>query len=283
MILVDFNQIAYATMFGHMAHTKQSEPDINMLRHLMLNSLRATVKRFKREYGEVVVICDDKYYWRKEVFPQYKAHRQSDREKSPFNWLSVFACMDALRAEIQKNLMYRVLQVPRAEADDIIGVLAPLFAADQSVMIVSGDKDFIQCQMYPSVRQYSPQLEKLITEENPTSALKEKIIRGDSGDGIPNILSPDDVFVSGGRQKPIHSKKVTLWLTQTPEEFCTSGDMLRNYRRNEMLIDLRQIPVSLKGEVLQAYENATHASRQEFLNYLIASGLKELTRAIEDF
>lgn len=282
MILVDWNQIAYSTMFGHMAHTKQSEPDINMLRHLMLNSLRSTVRRFKREYGSVLVACDDRHYWRKEVFAQYKAHRQGDREKSPFNWVSVFQCMDTLRTEIQQHLLYRVLQVPRAEADDIIGVLVPLFAAEERVLIVSGDKDFIQCQMYPNVRQYSPQLEKLIQDDYPSQTLKEHVIRGDSGDGIPNILSPDDVFVSGGRQKPIHSKKVALWLTQTPEEFCT-GEMLRNYKRNEMLIDLRQIPVALKSEVLQAYENATHASRQEFLNYMIASGLRELTRAIEDF
>jgi len=283
MILVDWGQIFYATVFGHLAHTKQSEPSINMIRHLMLNSLRATVRRFKREYGEVVVICDDRDYWRKEVFPQYKAHRKSDREKSPFNWVSVFNCMDTLRGEIQKHLMYKVLRVPRAEADDIIGVLVPLFAAIQPVMIVSGDKDFIQCQMYPNVRQYSPQLEKLMDDKNPMMTLKEHVIRGDSGDGIPNILSPDDVFVSGGRQKPIQSKKVAQWLTQTPEEFCTSGDMLRNYRRNEMLIDLRQIPVSLKSEVLQAYESSTHAPRSQFLNYLIASGLRELTRLIEDF
>ena len=283
MILVDWNQIMYATMFGHMAHTKQSEPDINMLRHLMLNSLRSSVRRFKREYGEVVVVCDDTNYWRKDIFPHYKAHRKSDREKSPFNWVAVFNCMDTLRAEIQKHLMYKVLRVPRAEADDIIGVLTPLFAAEQPVMIVSGDKDFIQCQMYPNVRQYSPQLEKLVVVDDPMSTLKEHVIRGDSGDGIPNILSPDDVFVFGERQKPIQSKKVALWLTQTPEEFCTSGDMLRNYRRNEMLIDLRQIPTHMKVEVLQAYESSTHVSRSEFLNYLIASGLKELTRAIEDF
>jgi hypothetical protein len=283
MILVDWGQIFYATMFGHLAHTKQTEPDVAMIRHLMLNSLRSTVKRFKATYGEVVVICDDTNYWRKDVFQHYKAHRKSDRDKSPFNWVAVFNCMDTLRGEIQQHLMYKVLQVPRAEADDIIGVLAPLVAAEQSVMIVSGDKDFIQCQAYPNVRQYSPQLEKQLVEQNPMSILKEHVIRGDSGDGIPNILSADDVFVSGGRQTPIQSKKVAVWLTQTPEEFCTSGDMLRNYRRNEMLIDLRQIPTHMKVEIVQAYESATRASRSQFLTYLMVSGLRELTRSIEDF
>lgn len=283
MLLVDFSQIFYACVLEHLAASKQSEANIGMVRHVILNSLRSHVKRFKREYGEVVIAMDAQNYWRRDYFPHYKASRKKNREKSVFNWESIFVCMDALKAELDANLPYKIMRVEGCEADDIIGFLAHVYGPSEKIMIISGDKDFAQLQVHKNVLQFSPLLKKLITEQFPQASLKELIIRGDHGDGVPNILSPDDVFVSGGRQKPIMEKKIITWINMPVETFCTVGDMLRNFKRNETLIDLRNIPVDFKMKINQAYDTTVPANRGVFLQYLIASGLKELTESVEDF
>lgn len=282
MIIVDFSQIAYACILEHLASTKQPNADIDMVRHVILNSLRSNVKKFKREYGEVVIAMDDRNYWRRDYFPHYKASRKKNRDKSPFNWTSIFTCLDTLKGELQANLMYKIVSVDGCEADDIIGFLTHAYAPSQKIMIVSGDKDFNQLQVHANVFQYSPLLKKMIVEKFPEVSLKQQIIRGDTGDGIPNILSPDDVFVTGGRQKPIMEKKIITWLNMEVEAFCTA-DMLRNFKRNEMLIDLKQIPEAVKTKIEEAYSLAAPHGRNHFWKYLIASGLRELTATVEDF
>jgi hypothetical protein len=112
--------------------------------------------------------------------------------------------------------------------------------------------------------------------------LKQLIIRGDKGDGIPNILSKDDTFVEGVRQKPITEAKIINWMNQSPEEFC-NDEMLRNFKRNEMLIDLTKIPENLKTTILDTYETAKGKTRQEFMNYMIANRLKNLIEVIDEF
>jgi hypothetical protein len=283
MILVDFNQISYACILEHLASTKQAEASIEMVRHMMLNTLRSNVKKFKREYGEVVVAYDSQNYWRREYFPNYKANRKKARAKSQFNWASIFTCLETLQAELKKNLMYKVLCVDGCEADDIIGHLAHVYGPMDKILIISGDKDFIQLQVHKNVEQFSPLIKKMIVDKFPQVTLKQQIIRGDTGDGVPNILSPDDVFVSGGRQKPIMEKKLISWLNSPVQDFCANDTMLRNYKRNEKLIDLKEIPVEIKAKIGEAFEAATHPNRNDFMKYLAASGLRELTESVEDF
>lgn len=284
MILVDFNQIGYACTVEYLLMTKQAKADVPLVRHMILNTLKSHVRKFKHEYGEVVVAYDSDSYWRRERFPHYKANRKKSREKSPFDWTSIFACMDTLREEFKQYLPYKVLDVPGAEADDIIGCLTLEQSMGTKVLILSGDKDFVQLQMsIADVTQHSPFLKAAIVDKQPELTLKQHIIRGDSGDGIPNILSPDDVFVSGGRQKPIQEKRVIEWLQKQPEAFCSTETMLRNYKRNEELIDLRRIPADIQKRILDSYTSTTHVGKSEFFNYLVASGLKELTGAVSEF
>ncbi len=285
MILIDFSQIAHACTIEYLLMTKQKNADIALVRHMMLNTIRVNVKKYKNDYGEVVIAYDSDTYWRKEKFPHYKANRKKARENSQFNWQSIFTCIDALRKEFRQYLPYKVIEVSGAEADDIIGCLTYEQVLGTQVLILSGDKDFFQLQSAnANVTQRSPFVKGDLKDNvSPDVILKDHIIRGDTGDGIPNILSPDDVFVSGGRQKPLHTKKLVEWLTKTPEEFCVDGDMLKNYKRNEELIDLRRIPSHIKESILKAYAEANPPSRSEFLTYLVASGLKELTSSVSDF
>jgi 5'-3' exonuclease len=282
MIIFDFNQVAIANLMEQIGSSKTAV-DESLVRHMILNTIRTYVKKFKAEYGnDIIIACDNKKYWRRDVFPHYKAHRKKARDSSGHDWNSIFECLNKIREELRGHSPYKVIEVDTAEADDIIAVLSMRHSATQKVMILSSDKDFAQLQKYPNVEQYSPILKKFIKEPLPSAQLKQLVIRGDKSDGIPNILSKDDVFVEGVRQKPITEAKIINWMNQRPEEFC-NDEMLRNYKRNEMLIDLTQIPETLKQSIIDTYESTKGHTRQEFMNYMVANRLKNLIEVIDEF
>jgi hypothetical protein len=282
MIIFDYNQVAISNLMEQIGSSK-TQVEEGLVRHMILNTIRTYVKKFKDSHGpEVVIACDNKNYWRRDIFPHYKAGRKKARESSGHDWNTIFECLNKIREELRNHSPYKVVVVDTCEADDIIATLVMKHSATQKVMILSSDKDFAQLQRYPNVEQYSPILKKYIKEPLPLLQLKQLIIRGDKGDGIPNILSPDDVFVVGGRQKPITEAKIIKWMNQEAKEFC-NDEMLRNFSRNEILIDLSKIPEKLVGEILHTYENAKGHSRQDFMNYMIANRLKNLIEVIDEF
>jgi hypothetical protein len=282
MIIFDFNQVAISSLMEQIGSSKKSVEE-NLVRHMILNVIRTYVKKFKATHGpEVVIACDNRNYWRRDFFPQYKASRKKSRDASGHDWNSIFECLHKIKEELKEYSPYKVIDVDTAEADDIIAVLAMRQSSQEKVMILSSDKDFAQLQKFTNVEQFSPILKKFIKEPLPYVQLKQMIIRGDKGDGIPNIMSPDGVFVDGGRQKPITEAKIIVWLNQEPTEFCNE-DMLRNYKRNELLIDLTQIPESLQKTIIDTYESATAKTKQVFMNYMIANRLKNLLEVIDEF
>jgi 5'-3' exonuclease len=282
MIIFDFNQVAISNLMEQIGSSK-TQVEESLVRHMILNTIRTYVKKFKSTHGpEVVIACDNKNYWRREIFPHYKAGRKKAREASGHDWNTIFECINKIRDELKNNSPYKVIEVHTCEADDIIAVLAARHAANEKVMILSSDKDFAQLQRFSNVEQYSPILKKYIKEPLPALQLKQLVIRGDKSDGIPNILSADDVFVAGGRQKPITEAKIIKWLNQDPKEFC-EGEMYRNYSRNETLIDLTKIPENLKQSIIDSYESAVPNSKQKFMNYMIANRLKNLLEVIDEF
>jgi len=282
MIIFDFNQVAISSLMEQIGSSKKPVEE-NLVRHMILNVIRTYVKKFKATHGpEVVIACDNRNYWRRDFFPQYKASRKKSRDASGHDWNSIFECLHKIKEELKEYSPYKVIDVDTAEADDIIAVLAMRQSSQEKVMILSSDKDFAQLQKFTNVEQFSPILKKFIKEPLPYVQLKQMIIRGDKGDGIPNIMSPDGVFVDGGRQKPITEAKIIVWLNQEPTEFCNE-DMLRNYKRNELLIDLTQIPESLQKTIIDTYENTTAKTKQVFMNYMIANRLKNLLEVIDEF
>ena len=255
--------------------------DENLVRHMVLNTIRANIRKF-REYGEVIIACDNKRYWRREVFPPYKAHRKKARADSGHDWGKIFECLNKVRDELKTQSPYRVLDVNGAEADDVIGVLTRKFAPTQKIMILSSDKDFVQLQMNSNVSQYSPTMKKTIKSDNPTAQLKELIITGDKGDGIPNILSEDTCIIDGIRQKAITKVRLSEMMnTVIPVD--GTDTLKRNWSRNQQLIDLSYIPETIVQSILDTYENTKPASRQQFMNYMIANRLKNLLEVIDEF
>ena len=282
-ILIDLNQVLISNLMQQINSNPKVKLDENLIRHMVLNSLRSYSRQFRSKYGEIVVACDSKKYWRRDVFPFYKAHRKKDREKSEFDWHLIFETLNKIRDELKENFPYRVIEVEGAEADDVIGVLTARLAPHQEILILSSDKDFVQLQKYPNVSQYSPILKRFVKTEDPQQYIREHIIRGDRGDGIPNFLSPDNTFVAGERQKVISKKKLTEWIDADPKEFCTTDIMLRGYKRNQMLVDLDYIPEEIKIQIAVLYDNIKPANKQKMLTYFIENRLKNLIEVIDEF
>ena len=287
MIIIDMNQISLASLMMHLNMTKVKEPDESMVRHMILNSVRMYRTMFSDKYGEVVLTYDSKHYWRRDFFPQYKSNRKKGREADNKNWDAIFEVLNKIKAEIKENLPYKFLEVYGAEADDIIATLCKHSQTEkdrtknENILIVSGDKDFIQLQKYVNVKQYSPILKKYVDGHNPDTYIKEHILKGDTSDGIPNVLSPDNTFTDGLRQRPLGKKKIETWLDMDTNTL--HDEVKRNYQRNQKLIDLSKIPNELENEILTEFHGAPFGDRSKLLNYFIKSRLKNLTETIGEF
>ena len=298
MIILDYSQIALSNILPFQNDIKRQSPEEikNLIRHTTLSTIKSYKKRYGNEYGEVVIACDGRNYWRKSIFPHYKAHRKANRDKSDLDWGFIFDTLGELRDDLIKYFPYKVLLVDTAEADDIIAILTEytqenqliqegLFASPQKVLIVSSDKDFIQLQKNKNVRQWSPMQRKFV--EASQREIQEytitHIVKGDSGDGIPNILSKDDVFVSGDRQKPFSAKRLPEFYEKGIDA-CKNDEERRNYQRNQTLVNFDSIPMELAQNIVNNYENTKpNGDKNSIMNYLIANQCRLLLNEIEDF
>ena len=281
MILIDFSGIA----LGSIIVQKHLEED--MIRHMILNTIRMYRSRFHKEYGEVVIAADGPNNWRRGAFPQYKANRRKGRDDSTFDWNEAFRILNMVREEIRDNFPYKLVHVDGCEADDIIGTLVQQtqeFGHHENVMIISADGDFKQLQQYNNVKQFSPLLKKFVVDDHPRLNLAEKIIKGDTGDGVPNILSDDNVFIEGLRQTPVSKKKIVEVLNHLEEQNSPEPTWWRNWQRNQMLIDLTKTPQHLKEHILESYNSQDPwPNRGKVLPYLINKKCKMLIESVEEF
>ena len=217
------------------------------------------------------------------------------RDASKHDWNLIFNTLNKIRDEIKEQFPYVVIQIEGAEADDVIATMCKYLQTHmlkqngfdtehEPILILSGDKDFLQLQKYTNVAQYSPIMKKFLREEQPERYLMEHILTGDSGDGVPNFLSGDAVFVTEGqRQKPIRREKLKEWIELAdPEKFCDEN-ALRNFKRNQMLIDLSNVPPQLESKIIESFEQGPAGERKKLLNYFIENRLKYLMESISEF
>ena len=283
MIIIDYNGIAIGNII-----TQKLNIDEDLIRHMILNTIRMYNKKFRDKYGQVVIACDSSS-WRRDYFPNYKFKRREGREedKSSIDWNEVFRIINQVRDEIRDNFPYKVLHIEKCEADDIIATVVEQtqeFGQHEDVMIVSADKDFIQLHKYDNVRQYSPMTKKFIEDKNPRTYITEHIFKGDSSDGVPNVLSPDNTFVDGIRQSPVTQKKIDAWMSSIDNlKEVMDEATYRNYCRNKKLIDLSEIPEDIKQHSINIYDNTKSASKLKVLNYLIKKRCKMLIESVEEF
>jgi len=280
MIIADYSGIAISNLF-----TMREQLSEGLVRHMILNSLRSYNVKYRDKYGEMVIACDGGNTWRKKIFPQYKASRKKNREESGLDWAEFFRILGVVRDEIRENLPFKVVHLQGVEADDIIATLTEKtqdFGQGQPVMIISSDTDFVQLHRYKNVKQFSPMKKAMIKEADPVRYLQEHILRGDSGDGVPNVLSADDVFVSGGRQSPIRAKLIDEWVANWDKlDYHMNPQQYRNFQRNQKLIDLSSIPTEKKAEIINTFD--TVKTKSNTLNYLISKRCSQLIECAEEF
>ena len=294
MILVDYNQISISNLMAEMNRRKDDNIDFDLVRHMILSTILSYRTRWGEEYGEVVIACDNRKYWRRGIFPHYKASRKKSRQDSGYDWNTIFDCLGQVKSELDEFMPYPVIDVTGAEADDVIGTLAEysqendltehsLFQEPKPFLIVSADHDFQQLQKWHNVKQWSPIRKKFVEiTSTPEEILMEHIISGDKGDGVPNILSDDDVFVTDKRQSPIRKALIAQWKKQKPEEWVT-GDMVEGYIRNRTMVDLSQTPQDIKDEIVSQYEMQQNKGREDVHKYFSKYNLHNLINKIEDF
>jgi 5'-3' exonuclease len=265
---------------------------IDMYFHLMLKSLIG-IKKLTGVKSDKVVLCIDGNSWRKQLYPEYKAHRKTkrDKEKSEFDWKEFFKVTDELLSIIEKTTKIKVLRSPNAEGDDSIFVLSK-YLSDRNIqsVIVSSDKDIKQVLRHDNVEMYDPILREYITGYD-TKSLLTHVLQGDSGDNIPSIKDStefDPEFIKHLKVSGIHLTKVEdvtkLEVFRNildeydgknvykPARFGPVGaqkivdagnvrNILRenplyakHFKRNRKLIDMRKVPIEIKEDIIRVFE-----------------------------
>ena len=297
MILIDYSQVALAAILTFQRELKGSEAEVkNLIRHVTLSTIKSYKKKYGKEYGDLVICCDGRKYWRKEFFEYYKGMRKSNREKSDLDWALIFDTLSEMRTDLATYFPYKVLHIDRAEADDIIAVMTKyaqdnlliqqgLVEEPQKILILSSDKDFKQLQLYPTVKQWSPMQKKYITatKKEINDYIIEHIVKGDAGDGVPNILSKDDVFMVGERQKPMSAKRLAEFI-ENGFDACKNDEERRNWHRNATLVNFEFIPEDVSKTIIDSYLNSKPiGDKMAIMSYLIEHKCRLLLDELEDF
>jgi len=281
MIIIDFNQVCISNLMMQIGNHTNLAVEEGLVRHMILNSLRLYNQKFGKIYGQMVIACDDKNYWRKEIFPYYKAGRKKAREESDIDWPSLFETLNKIRDEVKQYLPYTVIQIDNCEADDIIAALC--MNSEEDVLILSADKDFIQLHN-ERVIQFDPIRKRNVQVEDPKRYLKELVIKGDSGDGIPNALSSDNCFVDGIRQRPVNKQKLNMWLDMPWADVMNVPELKIGIERNLKLISLAHIPETIVKKILDEYKAQLATPKKvNIIGYLQEHKLKILMEHAGDF
>jgi len=284
-ILVDYNQVILASLFASIGNHTNIEIDENIIRHMFLNSIRSNRKKFTEKYGEIIICADGKNTWRREAYPYYKANRKKSRDESDLDWNNLFSIMNTLRDELKEFFPYKVIHIDHCEADDIIGTFihdegTELNMGAEQHLVLSADKDYIQLQTYANVDQFDPIRKRWIKNQDPSQYLEEQILKGDTGDGVPNILSPDNCLAIGQRQKPMTKKRISLYKGTTEN---MDEETLRRFYRNKMMIDLAEVPQKYKDQIREELAKPNVVGRSQLFNFFVKKKLKNLVSDIQDF
>ena len=249
---------------------------IGMALHLTLSSVNQAVRKYGIDH---VVFCLEGRSWRKDIYPQYKAHRkvaeaaltESEAEENRMFWETY----DMFTTFLREKTNTSVLRHERAEADDLIARFIHLHPNDEHY-IISSDTDYVQL-IAGNVKQYNGVANQLITLEgyfddkgkpvkdkktgehkkldDPQFLLFEKIMRGDAGDNV--FSAYPGVRTKGSKNKV---GLIEAYADRHKQGFNWNNMMLQRwadpdgveyrvrdlYERNRTLIDLTAQPEDVK-------------------------------------
>jgi len=278
MILLDASSIFISSIMAQI-DTFDREPEL--IRHTIFNIIRRYNLEHRDQYGEMIICFDSKGNWRKDTFPHYKANRKKGRSESEHNWEAIFGLIDTTKKELREYSPFRTIEVERCEADDIIGTLCAKQMTPEPILIISPDKDFVQLQKYPNVKQYSNTQKKWVEpDEDAETDLAIKILTGDKGDGVPNVLSDDLTLVEDRRQGVLSNKKKQA-LLENPESLGTT--IARNIIRNRQMIDLTYVPTELQDEIMEKFEKKPGGSIMRLMTLFTKNQMKLMIESLGDF
>jgi hypothetical protein len=297
MIIIDYSQVSLSNILSFKKELSGSQDEIrNLIRHVTLNTIKSYKKQYGKQYGDIVIACDGRKYWRRDFFEFYKASRKKAREESDLDWHLIFDILGEIREDIKKYFPYKVIHLEKCEADDIVATLVKytqenelvsegIVQEPQPVLIVSSDKDFKQLHRFNNVRQWSPIQKKYvkINQSELREFVIEHVVKGDSGDGIPNILSKDDIFLSGERQKPVSAKRLEEFY-EKGFDACKNDEERRNWHRNSTLVDFAYIPEDVSNNITNEYLNSKpNNDKMVIMKYLMDNRCRLLLDELEDF
>ena len=285
-ILIDLSQVVlgacYAFKDDLSTHKTQEDRNqaINLVRHVILSQLKYYNTKYKQQYGKLIVCCDGRNYWRKKIFPLYKANRKGMRSKIDLDWNLIFDTINKTIDDLHENFLFPVIRVDYAESDDIIATLTkyfqdhevvegPMFDSKQEILIVSSDKDFVQLHVYDNVKQISPVTKRFVSDPDPALYLQKKVLGGDKGDNIANVLSDDDVFNNPEKKSAKMTQKRVTALLETGYDNCQDERIKKNWYRNKVLIDFAYIPEKISNRIIETYQQPIQGSKQKIFDYLI--------------
>lgn len=285
MILIDWSAISIACILGTAKSELNNfyEDKGDLLKHIIFNRLRSYNQKFSHEYGEIVICVDSGKVWRTDFFKNYKCKRKiKKKEDKKIDWNFLLKISDLVLDDIIENFPYKVIKVNKTEADDIIAVLARNYK--ENTVIISADKDFKQLLGNERIRQYHPVDDKFIKLEMPAwKFLLEQVIRGDTADSVPNILSDDNVFVEGRRQKNIYESYVGEFKDRLLADVLSDLEK-NNWNRNVKLIDLNAIPKDIQQNIKDEYDNyVVKGNRKTLFDYLMYGKFKILIDCVHEF
>ena len=290
MILLDFSGIQLSCLYS-LLKNMDGVWDAKEYKNFVLRTILSHKIKFGGEYGKYV-FCHDanqNTYWRKDIFKNYKSERAKAKKKQQLlydnvDWDDVHEVMREVKTDFDTVFPYKIMNVNRMEADDIIATLTKNFHHREKIVIISRDHDFKQLLQYPNVKLYDPFKKAFVAVADPKKYILEHTIRGDTGDCIPNILSDENTFVTAGkRQNSIRKVNLDKWLEMDYKEFCENKTMLKRYIKNKSLVDLSELPAEYEKNILEEFEKPANGDNKLIYRYLVTNQLAKLAREINLF
>lgn len=285
MILIDTSQLILSEAAVEYMHTPEKY-NKSSLQKSVIKKIINVLKQYNRTFGGIVLCVDCPFKsWRHGVFEYYKFTRKAHKETMDFDWDKYFTYYNDILDSFRANLPVKIVMCQGAEGDDVIATLTKHFHTRENILIWSSDRDFLQLQKYNNVQQYSYKKKEMLRVDDPVMSLNEKIVQGDKGDGIPNCLSNDKVFVNGERQKRITDKVkfVLLENGKPPEQNAPNREILENLERNRKLIDFDCIPIELDKSIIECYNTYIPPKKSDFQKFLLSNGLMDMINMIKLF
>lgn len=287
--IIDASQLIIATLTVNFEPNDVGE---DMLRHMIIDTIRNNIKRHKAQYPEAIVAFDDAKngYWRRDVAWYYKKNRTKAREESKWDWEEIFKMINKIVGEL--IFVYpgaTLIKIDRTEADDIIAVLTKRFSLEgRPVLITSSDSDFTQLHKFKLVKQWSPGQKKWVKTKNgsPLADLMYKIVKGDKKDGVAGIKCRPDFVVNkieGERAPPCSTKWIEQLIDADDPRVLLSESERERYDENVKLLDFEAIPEFVQNNVNEAYNTFKKNPRGKLYTYFVQNRLVELLKRINDF